>query len=436
MTHAPLRRIIGTPTALLIGMGVAVGSGIFRTPGVVAGELGTPWLILAAWVAGGLIVLAQGLVSAELATRYPKAGGEYVFLREAYGDFAAFFFGWGYTVFIVGGGAATISSAAGEFACELFDLPGEHSGALAAVVIVAVTAINAAGLRIGAGAQNALTIAKVVALLGVVAVGLIWGRAMATPAAAAAPSHSLTLSTLIAAVLSVFWAYDGTTDAIKMSEEMKDAQRAIPRAVIGATLSVIVLYVLVNWALMRLVPPAEMAGVKFVPGSAMDKVFGVAGRNAMLVVGIVACLGAVSSTVLATIRVTFALARDGLTFRFLGRMSKRQSPVAALLVVGVVAVVMVLNRNFMGVLRIYFFASAILFGLSYGSLIVFRLRDREFPAGAFRCPGGVVLAGLLILIQIGIAIGIAWDKPLDALYTAAILGILGVMYWFWRPARR
>ncbi|MCH7871589.1 MAG: amino acid permease, partial [Planctomycetes bacterium] len=119
-TARPLKRIIGTPTALLLGMGVAIGSGIFRTPGEVAGYLQSPWIIMLAWLLGGSVTLAQGMITAELSTRFPKAGGEYVYLREAFGEFAAFFFGWSYTIFILGGAAATIGRAFGDFGCDLF----------------------------------------------------------------------------------------------------------------------------------------------------------------------------------------------------------------------------------------------------------------------------------------------------------------------------
>ena len=150
-----LQRVLGAPTALLIGMGVAIGSGIFRTPGEVAAKIQTPWLIIAAWILGGLIILMQGMVTAELATRYPTAGGEYVYLREAYGRFVAFFFGWSYTIFVIGGGVATIAAAFGGFSCELFGLNGKYAGPAAAVAILLVIGINAAGVRAGAASAAA-----------------------------------------------------------------------------------------------------------------------------------------------------------------------------------------------------------------------------------------------------------------------------------------
>lgn len=435
-----LKRILGAPTAWFIGMGVAIGSGVFRTPGEIAADLREPWWIISVWVFAGLFVLAAGLVTAELATRFSEAGGEYVFLREAYGEFVAFFFGWAYTVFIVGGGAATIAAAFGDFASDWLDIDASWSGALAALAIIFTTTINALGLRTGARAQNILTCVKIVALLAVIIACFAPGS-INVPASAAtggteftpeAPRFGSLLKFLTPAIIAALWAYDGTTDSVKMAEEIKDVRRALPRALIGSALSLMFLYLLFNLALLRMVPVDEMAGMAFVPGEAMARAVGPAGRNVMLCVAMIVCLGSLSSTVLATVRVTFALARDGLTFRFMSRMSANQAPVPALIVVACVALVLVLMRGFGQILSIYFFASNILFGLSYASLIVFRRREAEFPKTVFRCPAGPVLVCILILVQLALAVNIAVESPQDAAATAGLLVIFGALYFVWK----
>ena len=439
--NAPLRRILGAPTALLIGMGVSIGSGIFRTPGEVAGALPSPTWIVLAWSAGGLIVLMQGMVTAELATRFPRAGGEYVFLREAYGPFVAFFFGWAYTFFVIGGGAAAIARGMGDFAGEWLRIDPFWSGPIAALAIVGVTVVNALGLRAGAGVQNGLTIAKIAALLVIVGVGAaapgaapIGSAAGATADATATdPVVATTLGpgVFLAALLPILWSYDGTTDSVKMAEEIRDVRRALPRALILSALVLTVIYGAVNVALLRVVPIGEMAGHPFVAGMALERRFGPTGRSVMLAVAIMVCLGSLSSTVLATIRVTFAMARDGLAFRFLARMSPGQAPVPALIVVGGFAIVLSMFHGFMRVLGIYFFASAILFGLSYASLIVFRLREAAFPDHAYRCPFGIAMAGVLIVVQIAIAAHIALRSPIDAACTTLLLALFGAFYFVW-----
>lgn len=434
-TGSTLRRLLGAWTALLVGLGVAIGSGIFRVPGDVAGALHSPGWIVLVWVLGGAVNLMQGLVTAELATRYPKAGGEYVYLREAYGEFAAFFFGWGFTIFVVGGGAAIIAAALGDFVVDLWQVDAVWSRYAAAMAIVTVTGINAIGLRVGAAVQNILTVLKVSALVVVIVAGFGWGglpAASASTASAAASGASVGASAILAGFMAALWPYMGTTDAAMLAEEVKDVRRAMPRALVASSLALTVLYVLFNLALLHVVPASEMAAYDSVPGEAMARLVGAWGRTAMLVVAILICLSTLSSTLLATIRVTFALARDGLAFRFLGRMSKNQTPVAALVVVGAVATLLVLIRNFSQVLSIYFLAAAILFGLTYGSLIVFRLRETAVPSDVFRCPLGIVLALLLLALEIALAYNIVQRSPKDAVGTLIVLVVLGSSYFLWK----
>lgn len=436
-----LRKLLGMPTTWLLGIGVAVGSGIFRTPGDVAGALHTPGWIIAVWIVGGVVALMQGMVSAELATRYPKAGGEYVYLREAYGEFVAFFFGWAYTVFIIGGSAAIIGAAFGDFGREFFwpdaALSGAQrhlrSGLLAMAAIVAVTLVNAMGLRVGAGTQNVLTVLKLLALIVIVCVGFI----AAPPEAAAvttalAPSEDVTLSGCFVALLMVFWSYSGATDPVKMAEEVHDVQRSMPRALIGAAVSVTVVYVLVNLALLRHLPPAEMARHDLVPGEMMAQLYGRVGHRAMLAVAMLVCLAALSSAILATIRVTYALARDGLAFRFMAQMSDAQAPVPALIIVALFAIVLVVLRDFKQIVAIYYFASSVLFGLAYASLIVFRRREASFPAHVYRCPAGPLQAILLIVIYVGLAANVAITQWMNALGSVGLFAAVAVLYLFWK----
>ncbi len=427
----PLKRILGAPTAWCIGMGVAIGSGIFRTPGEIAAHLSSPTLIVVAWIVGGMIVLMQGLVTAEVATRFPEAGGEYVFLREAYGRFVAFFFGWAYTVFVIGAGSAGIAIAFGDFTCELFGLNPMRAGWLGAAAIIGVTGVNIAGLRTGANTQNVLTILKILALLMIVIAGFFWGSASSTANAGPTTPPHFALGPFFAALLHVLWSYDGTTDSVKLAEEIRDVRRAMPIAVAGSAIALTAIYVLVNLALLRVLPPNEMTGLSSVPGAAMERLFGPKGSVAMSIAAMLVCLGSISSTIPATVRVTFALARDGLTFSKLSKMSESQAPVPALLVVGGIATLFCFVRSFNQVIGIYFLAATVLYGLSYASLIVFRRRESEMPAHVFRCPLGPVLAVTSIAVQLSIATYIAVQSPMDSLYTVGLLVALAALYLVW-----
>ncbi len=435
--------MVGPLTTFLLGLGVAIGSGILRTPAITAKQLGSPVWMIAAWVCGGLIILAASLVSAELATRFPRAGGEYAYLKEAYGDLVAFFFGYGYTVFILGGGCGIIAAACGEALCELLAIDVANAPIFGAFSVVVITTINAFGLKAGAGLQNSLTGLKIIAILAIAGIAFAVGGSGTDWSQPLTPPANTPLSTaILAALLPVLWAYEGTTDSIKMAEEMKDVRRDLPRALILGALALTAMYSLVNVAFLSVLTPDQMAGSMFVAGDVMSAVFGPLGRRLMALLSLIIFLGALSASMLATVRVTFALARDGLTFKALAKMSQAQAPVPALLVVGAIAATFAFYRGFTQIMDIYFLAAAVLFGLSYASLIVFRVRDkkagRATPAHVFKVPGGVALAIFLIALQTALAVNIVIHNPKDSAYTLALLTSFALLYVIWRAvhARR
>lgn len=440
----PLRRLLGTSTAVCVGIGVAVGSGILRTPGEVAGQIPTPWLILLLWVAVGGVTLLQSLVTAELATRLPGAGGEYQYLRSAYGDFAGFFFGWSFTVFILGGGMGVIAAAAGDFSGELLHVGDPWTRIMACVFILAITAVNAAGLSIGAGFQNVLTVLKLAALAAIV-IGAFWaGRRFVPISEADGPIAFPSMSSWIGAALAVFWSFSGANEPAKFAEEIKDVRRGLPRALITATVVLTCVYVAVNYAILCVLTPAELAGQT----SAAAAIFRATGlpwaRAASLVIGIVICLGCISSTLLSDVRVPFALARDGFAPAAMARMSAQQSPTVSLVLAGVIGAAFALMRAFNAMLDIYFIASTILFGLTYASLIVLRVRERRedrLTENVLRVPGGIAMAVLLVLIECGIAVHLIAAElrnhagHYDSLWALALLGAIALAYPIWKVAR-
>ncbi|HKQ48075.1 MAG TPA: amino acid permease [Phycisphaerae bacterium] len=444
--HTPggLRRILGPISIIAVGVGGAIGSGIFAAPGEVARTLHSPWTILAVWLLAGAITLLQTLVTAELATRLPRAGGEYQYLRAAYGEFAAFFFGWSFTVFIVGGGAGTIAALFGDFAAELLGMKGRWaSPVLGCTAIAAVAIVNASGLRTGAVTQNILTTLKALALVAI-AVGacIVAGRATPMAPSPMPDGQSVSLEPFLLALMPAFWSYTGATDSAKLAEEVKDVRRALPRALCGSALLLTAIYLLYNYALLCAVAPQQMAGVRSVPAVVY------AGHplisRLILLASALICLGAISAVLLANVRVTYALARDGLTFAALGRMSRHQAPVAAIAVGAALAATFVWYRSFEQILRIYFLASTVLFGMTYLSLIVFRLRDRrmgrEFPANVYQTPLGIPVALFLIAIEILIGVSIIhsdWEKDgRDSLWTLAFLAAMAVLYAVWKKYYR
>ncbi len=440
-TVRPLRRLIGATTATCVGIGVAVGSGILRTPGEVAGHIASPWLILPLWVAIGGVTLMQSLVTAELATRLPGAGGEYQYLRSAYGDFAGFFFGWSFTVFILGGGMGVIAAAAGDFAGELLHLGDPWPRIMACVFILVITAINAVGLNVGAGVQNALTVLKLAALVAIM-LGAFWAARRLVPLSNPIPPSGLpSTASWISASLAVFWSFSGANEPAKLAEEIRDVRRELPRALITATLILTAVYVAANYAILCVMTPPELSG----QSSAAAAVFQLSGwpwaRAASLIIGIVICLGCISSTLLSDVRVPFALARDGFAPAAMARMSARQSPTVSLVLAGVIGAAFALMRAFNAMLDIYFIASTILFGLTYASLIVLRTRERRdggIGERVFRVPGGIAMAVVLIAIECAIAIHLIVaelrkvESTYDSLWALAVLISIALSYPLWR----
>jgi len=447
----PLRRLLGSLTIVCVGVGGAIGSGVFRTPGTVATHVTSWWAIILLWGAAGLITLMQSLVSAELATRFPHAGGEYEYLKRAYGPFAAFFFGWSCTIFIIGAGAGTIAAALGDFAAELMRLENTRwaSPAFGCAAMLAVAAVNVVGLRTGAATQNALTFLKVAALLGI-GIGAWWLSARWLPARIDGPATvapRVTLEGWMLGLLPVFWSYTGATDAVRLAEEVRDVHRALPRAMIGIVAALTVVYILYNYALLCAVPLRQMAGEPAVHALAFASLKDWPVREGILVASILICLGSISAVLLASARVTFALARDGLAPRVFARMSASQAPVACFVLSALLACAFVMNRDFARILRIYFLASAVLFALTYLTLILFRRRDRlsgrGFPSEAFRAPAGPLLAVLLIVFELVIGVTIiaadvqTWRDPdapnqYDSIYTIGLLAATAVGYGAWR----
>ncbi len=465
-----LRRILGATTVICVGAGGAIGSGVFRTPGELAGMIGSPWVILLLWVLAGALTLMQSLVTAELATRLPKAGGEYQYLKEAYGDFAAFFFGWSFTIFIIGGGAAVIAAAFGDFTVSLLRLDargwtpaqlGTASRWFGFAAISAVVLVNALGIRAGAVTLNLLTIIKALALIGI-GIGAMVVTGRFAPAESTASTTALSpdspglswdsVALIFQALLLAFWPYTGATDSAKLAEETRDVHRTMPRSLCATVLILTVLYLFYNYALLCAMPPDVMAGRADAHASIFDSITAVNVHALILVASMIICFGALSSVFLANPRVTFAMARDGLTFRILGRMTKSQAPVPTLIICWAIAAFFVLVRGFSDILRIYFMGSALLFGMTYGALIVFRRRDRAmrrpFPPEAYRLPAGIWIAGFLIVVEAAIAVSIfvgdvktwAGSEPrYDSLGSVALLVVLACLYGLWRrynPPRR
>jgi APA family basic amino acid/polyamine antiporter len=349
-TEAPadrpeLVRRLGTWDAVLVTVGSVLGTGIFLTTSDVARALPHAGLILLAWVAGGLLTLAGALTFAELGVLFPRAGGQYHYLKEAYGPLWGFLFGWTCFLVIMTGGIAALAVGFGEYlgfflpffstGHELFRVPlgpvtwavngGQLAGALA---IAFLTAVNCVGLKEGARLQNAVTLVKVGSIVGLALFGLL-GPAPARPDYAAPLPGGGLLTAFGVAMIAVLWSYDGWYGFTPLAGEARDPQRTIPRGLIGGTAVIMLLYVLMNVLYVRVLPIEGMAGAGRIGEAAAAVLFGPWGARIISAAVVVSTFGCLSATVLYAARIYLPMAQDGLFFRTLASVHPRHRvPVA------------------------------------------------------------------------------------------------------------
>ena len=315
--------------AMALVVGVIVGAGIFRAPGLVAGGAGSELMVAGLWLLGGALSMAGALCYGELATSFPSPGGEYHFLRRAFGGNLAFLFAWARLTVICTGSIALLAFIFGDYASRLLSL-GPHSSAIyACAVVVALTALNALGLRFGTAVQNVFTAAVVLALLGLAIAGLA-----AEPPAVSAPPSEATMSVGLAMVF-VLLTFGGWNEAAYLSAEVRGGGRRIAMAVIGGVGAVTVLYLLVNLAYLRVLGLDGLRASDTVGADMVSALAGPTGARLVSALIAAAAITSMNATIVTGSRTGFALGRDFGVFRALGRWDAAiGAPVPALLVQG------------------------------------------------------------------------------------------------------
>src|SRR6267378_6539367 len=328
-------------------VGIMVGAGIFRTPGLVAAQLGRPWLTFVAWIAGGALAFLGALLFAELATRLPRAGGKYVYARAAFGPRAAFVVGWVEALGMYAAAIAAIGVAAGEF---LVRLAGWSPAATpwAGVGFVALfTGINLVGVASGRWVQNLVTAAKVLALGGVVVIALAHGNGSGWHGVLpGAPQGAAVWGALAVAFQSVIWTYYGYVDAAKIAEEVVDPGRTLPKVFLGGIGVAAALYLLLNAAFFQTLPIDRIAASNLVPGDVVAALFGAGGGTLVAGLALLGVLASLNGNVFVTPRVIFGLAREGLGPAALARVNAGGTPWAAMLLIGAVSTALAVTGTF------------------------------------------------------------------------------------------
>jgi basic amino acid/polyamine antiporter, APA family len=426
-----LARRLGPFDATMIVMGGIVGSGIFVNPHVVAERVHSPLLIVGAWVLGGAIALAGAFVWAELAARRPAVGGQYAYLRDAYHPAVAFVYGWALLLVIQTGGMAAVAVTFARYFREVTHVPlGEP--VVAALALGLLVAVNCLGVRAGSSVQSVFMVLKIVAIAALVAAGIFFaGKPAAAVPAAPLPGRD-TLLTFAAAMTPVMFAYGGWQTASFVAGEMRDPRRDLARGLLMGVFGVILLYVGVNVACVMALGPGGLAASTAPASAVMRAAFGPGGAT-LIAVGIaVSTFGFLSQGMLTAPRVYFAMADDGLFFRSVAWVHPRtRVPVVAIALQGVLALLIALSGTYEQILNYVTSVDFIFFGLTAGTIFVFRRAAGAEPRPVARVPGHPVTTALFAAACLLIVAATVYNYPANSAIGLAIMlaGIPAYLLW-------
>lgn len=423
-----LLRVLGLGFGIAVVVGGMIGAGILRTPGSVAAQLHSPWMVYLVWAVGGLYALVAVNSFAELATCIPVAGGGYVYVRRTYGAFPGFVVGW--NDFVINTIAiAYLSVAGGELLGVLIPGLQGSENLLAPVVVLAFGILHSFGMRTSALAQQISSVLKVLLLAGLIVAALLADSPPPNTMAKVAvttSTHSLLVSFAAAVVATqmVMETYAGWNSGCYFSEETTDPGRTLPRAMFTGVLIVIAMYLLVQMALLHVLTLAELAASKFPTSDAMAKVFGEKARAGVIVLGLIAIFGIINTMILYTPRTVYAMARDGLLSHRAAHVTAGGTPLVALWVTAAMATFFSASGSFVTLLAIAAFLGLIGDVLCYAALFTLRKKEPALPR-PFRAIGYPYIPFCILIVACILVVVYLIGNTLPSL---AGVGVLLVAY--------
>ena len=431
-----LVRRLGLFDATMLVMGGIIGSGIFVTPAEVAQHVAAPVLIVGVWLLGGLVALAASFVYAELAARRPEVGGQYAYLRDAYGPMPAFLYGWSLLLVIQSGGMAAVAITFARYFGNLVQLPLPDGG-VAVAVLALLTLINCLGVKSGSNVQSGLMLLKILAIAMLVAVGLLLAPAAGPRPPAAGPGSMATFAAIGAALTPVMFSYGGWQTSSFVAGEMRNPQRDLARGLLLGVAGVVILYTAVAFVCVHALGPVALAQSKTPATDVMRLALGERGAT-LIAIGIaISALGFLSQGMLTAPRVYFAMAEDGLFFRSVAQVNATtRVPVVAIVLQGAAAAAIALSGTFGQILSYVVSVDFIFFGLTGAALFVFRRRDPAQPV-AFKVPLHPLTTALFVGACAVTVIATVWNNLTNSLIGYAILlaGVPACLYWQRRNRR-
>lgn len=424
---AELPRKLGLIDALSIVVGIIIGAGIFLVPNLVARELQSPGWILGVWVFAGLISFFGALACAELGTAFPSTGGQYVFLREAYGPMIGFLCGW--SMFVVARTAQVAWMAMTLTLYLSYFVPMSNAGAkfLGLAALALFTAINYWGVNAGALVQKTFTLAKVAGLLLIIGSAFLWRGG--TQPAHAAVAGGFSISHFGVALIACVLACDGWVQLSFVAGEIQNPKRNILLALAIGTAACVAVYVLANMAYMRVLSIPEIAASEHVGASVAERIFGHAGGGLVSLIILMSIIGTLNGCFLTSPRVYFAQARDGLFFRKFGEIHpQHQTPGFAIVAQGAWAAVLLISGSYESLVDYAMFAIWLSYGFMVAGVIVLRIRRPEL-ARPYRMWGYPVTAVLFLLITGWFLGNMIVTRPLPSLAGLGLI-LTGVPIYF------
>jgi basic amino acid/polyamine antiporter, APA family len=447
-TDAPrieLKRDLGTWGAASIVVGTVIGSGIFLVPRAMIQRVGTPEMVFFVWIFGGLLSLAGALTYAELAAAMPEAGGEYAYLKEAYGPMWGFLYSWTQFWVAKSGSIATLATGFFYYLTNFFPVldavffrvplplgPGGgpleiRFGQIFAMVLIAGLAwLNYFGVKLGGEVQVAVTVVKVALIAFIIVVGLSFG---VTHAAPAAPPGPLTVAGFFAALVAALWAYDGWNNVSMVASEIRQPQRNLPLALIWGTAGVIGIYLLANAAYFFVLSATEVGSSTRVAAEMMRRILGSAGANAVSIAAMISIFAALNGSILTGSRVPYAAARDGYFWAPIARVNASyHTPGVSIVALCGWAFLLVLSGRYEQLFTYVIFASWILYGMTAAAVLVLR-RKRPDLHRPYRTLGYPFVPILFVAVAALLIVSTLLDSPRESLL-GIVLILLGLPFYF------
>lgn len=420
-TRGRLLRILGVGFGLAVIIGNTIGGGIVSTPGMIAHHLPNSWLFIGVWLVGGLYALLGAISIAELGTMIPRSGGQYVFAHDALGDYAGFVVGWSDWISTCGS-TSFISLIVAQYCGVLFPTLAGRSIAIALTIVVLFGLIQWRGIRWGSGVQNVTSLLKALAFVAlVIACFALAGSSAASGSEPAPIPHGLTLFVaVILALQGVIYTYDGWTGVIYFSEEVRSPSRDIPRSMLGGVLSVIAIYLLVNLAILYVLPMSEIAGSDLALGKAAQAILGHNGDRIFRTLMILSMLSAVNACQLMATRVLFAMSRDGLFSTKGARANTGGTPTVALFFSTIVAALFILTGTVDQVLAVVAFFFVVNYTVSFSVVFLLRKREPDRPR-PYRAWGYPWTTAVSLLGSLAFLAGAVASDTLNSFYALILL---------------